>query len=87
MSSSNGAKANNFCFCVQVKFKIDGDFMPIPESSLRNAINDNYFNGRFNPELTATQVSMDQQESAFVVFVKRNELSLILLCVAPLHYF
>lgn len=37
-------------------FKIDGDFMPLPESSLRSAINDNYVNGRFNPELTATQV-------------------------------
>ena len=73
MSSSNGTKANNFCFCVQVKFKIDGDFMPLPESSL-SAINDNYVNGMFNPELTGTQVSMDEQESAFVVSVKRNEL-------------
>lgn len=60
MSSSNGKKDNNFCFYVQVKFKIDGDFMPLPESSLRSAINENYFNGRFNPELAASQVSMDE---------------------------
>uniref|UniRef100_A0A0D9XSJ4 DCD domain-containing protein n=1 Tax=Leersia perrieri TaxID=77586 RepID=A0A0D9XSJ4_9ORYZ len=40
----------------QVKFTVEGDFMPIPESSLRIAIKENYSNGRFNPELTLTQV-------------------------------
>ncbi|XP_044985781.1 leucine-rich repeat extensin-like protein 1 [Hordeum vulgare subsp. vulgare] len=40
----------------QVKFVIDGDFMPIPESSVRSAISENYSRGKFWPELTFTQV-------------------------------
>ncbi|KAF0896346.1 hypothetical protein E2562_021881 [Oryza meyeriana var. granulata] len=43
-------------FPAQVKFTVDGDFKPIPESSLRTAIKENYFNGKFCPELTLTQV-------------------------------
>ncbi|CAM0882090.1 unnamed protein product [Alopecurus aequalis] len=40
----------------QVKFTIDGDFTPIPESSVRSAIRENYSRGKFRPELTFTQV-------------------------------
>lgn len=45
---------------VQVKFTIDGDFMPIPESSLRSAIKENYSNGKFSSELTLAQVNFNQ---------------------------
>ncbi|KAL6890260.1 hypothetical protein ACP4OV_009023 [Aristida adscensionis] len=40
----------------RVKFKIEGDFMPLPESCLRSAIKENYRKRKFSPELTYTQV-------------------------------
>ncbi|VAI24297.1 unnamed protein product [Triticum turgidum subsp. durum] len=63
----------------QVKFVIDGDFMPIPESSIRNAIRENYSRGKFWPELTFTQV-----EKLRALF--RPVTSLPVPEAPPLHY-
>ncbi|XP_048532477.1 uncharacterized protein LOC125511204 [Triticum urartu] len=63
----------------QVKFVIDGDFMPILESSIRNAIRENYSRGKFWPELTFTQV-----EKLRALF--RPVTSLPVPEAPPLHY-
>ncbi|KAF5202621.1 B2 protein, partial [Thalictrum thalictroides] len=43
-------------FPAQVRFKILSDFLPLPESEFRLAIQDNYERSRFKPELSNKQV-------------------------------
>lgn len=63
-----------FILFVQVKFTVDGDFMPIPESSLRTAIKENYSNGKFSPELTLVQVKVESPFVDIMISVKMKQI-------------
>lgn len=75
-----------FILFVQVKFTVDGDFMPIPESSLRTAIKENYSNGKFSPELTLVQVRLNHHLLILWSVWRWNKLDPILIFIKTLKH-